>query len=117
LLQEPLAPVLAYDFSLRFDDFYELVEPNAAEEYLPRWIAELHSSDLQPLAEFTRVLEDHWLGVMRSHHSRGVQRAARGLNSLIQAAKRCARGYRTNRNSIAMNHLVAGKLHAGPVVP
>ena len=78
LLQQPLAPVRAYDFSLRFDDFYKLDDPDAAEEHLRRSIAEVHSSDLQPLAKFTRMLEDHWLGVMRSHHSRGVQRAARG---------------------------------------
>ena len=41
-----------------------------------------------------------------------LQRAAGGLNSLIQAAKRRARGYRTNRNYIAMIYLVAGKLES-----
>jgi transposase len=37
-----------------------------------------------------------------------------GLNSLIQAAKRRARGYRTARNYKTMIYLVAGKLNAGP---
>ena len=114
LLQQPLGPVRAYELSLRFDDFYELDDPDAAEEYLRRWIAEVHTSGLQPLIKFTRMLEDHWLGVMRWHHSRVSNGLLEGLNSLIQAAKRRARGYRTNRNYIAMIYLVAGKLNPGP---
>jgi hypothetical protein len=33
-----------------------------------------------------------------------------GFNSLIQAAKARARGYRTNRNLITMAYLIAGQL-------
>ncbi|RLE37535.1 ISL3 family transposase, partial [Candidatus Acetothermia bacterium] len=33
-----------------------------------------------------------------------------GINSLIQAAKAKARGYRTTRNLITMAYLIAGKL-------
>jgi len=116
LLQQPLQTVCAYELSLRFDDFYELDDPDAAEEYLRRWIAEVHTSGLQPMIKFTRMLEDHWLGVMRWHHSRVSNGLLEGLNSLIQAAKRRARGYRTNRNYIAVIYLVAGKLQAGPQI-
>ena len=114
LLLQPLQIVRAYELSLRFDDFYEIDDPEAAEEYLRRWIAEVHTSGLEPLIKFTRMLEDHWLGVMRWHHSRVSNGLLEGLNSLIQAAKRRARGYRTNRNYIAMIYLVAGKLNPGP---
>jgi len=114
LLQQPLDTVRAYELSLRFDDFYELDDPDAAEEYLRRWIDEVHTSGLVPLIKFTQMLEDHWLGVMRWHHSHVSNGLLEGLNSLIQAAKRRARGYRTNRNYIAMIYLVAGKLNAGP---
>ena len=41
LLHQPLETVRAYEFSLRFDDFYEIDDPDAAEEYLRRWIAEV----------------------------------------------------------------------------
>lgn len=61
------------------------------------------------------MLEEYWLGVIRWHHSRVSNGLLEGLNSLIQAAKRRARGYRTNRNYIAMIHLVVGKLNAGPI--
>ncbi|MGO9899264.1 MAG: transposase, partial [Solirubrobacteraceae bacterium] len=39
-----------------------------------------------------------------------------GLNSLIQTAKRRARGYRSTRNYKTMIYLVAGKLNPGPLV-
>jgi transposase len=116
LLHQPLDTVRAYEFSLRFDDFYGIDDPGAAEEYLRRWIAEVQGSGLGPLIKFTRTLEDHWLGVMRWHHSRVPNGLLEGLNSFIQAAKRRARGYRTNRNYSAMIYLVAGKLNAGPAV-
>jgi transposase len=116
LLAQPLDTVRAYTLSQQFDSFYELSDPDTAEEYLRRWIAEVDASDLEPLQKFARMLEDHWLGVIRWHHSRVSNGLLEGLNSLIQAAKRRARGYRSNRNFIAMIYLIVGKLNAGPVI-
>lgn len=115
LLAQPLATVRAYTLSQQFDSFYELTDPDTAEEYLRRWITEVNATDLEPLHNFARMLEDHWLGVIRWHHSRISNGLLEGLNSLIQAAKRRARGYRSNRNFIAMIYLIVGKLNAGPI--
>ncbi|MGH2915444.1 MAG: transposase [Solirubrobacteraceae bacterium] len=49
-------------------------------------------SGLEPFQKFARMLEDHWLGVIRWHHSRVSNGLLEGLNSLIQAAKRRAGG-------------------------
>jgi transposase len=114
LLQQPLDTVRAYEQALRFDTFYEL-EPDAAEEYLRRWVADAKETELGPLIHFAEMIEDYWLGVTRWHHSRVSNGQLEGLNSLIQAAKRRARGYRTARNYKAMIYLVAGKLSPGPV--
>ena len=116
LLQQPLDTVRAYELGLRFETFYELEDSDAAEQYLRRWIEQVDSSAIEPLAKFARMLEEYWLGVTRWHHSRVSNGLLEGLNSLIQAAKRRARGYRTNRNYIAMIHLVVGKLNPGPVI-
>jgi transposase len=115
LLAQPLQTVRAYTLAQQFDSFYELPDPDTAEEYLRRWIGEVDATDLEPLHKFARMLEDHWLGVIRWHHSRVSNGLLEGLNSLIQAAKRRARGYRSNRNFIAMIYLIVGKLNAGPV--
>jgi ubiquinone/menaquinone biosynthesis C-methylase UbiE len=50
------------------------------------------------------------LGITRWWHSRISNGLLEGLHSLVQAAKRRARGYRSTRNYIAMIHLTAGKL-------
>jgi len=116
LLAQPLDTVRAYTLSQQFDSFYELTDPETAEEYLRRWITEVDASGLEPLQKFARMLEDHWLGVIRWHHSKVSNGLLEGLNSLIQAAKRRARGYRSNRNFIAMIYLIVGKLNAGPMI-
>jgi transposase len=113
LLQQPLRTARAYELALKFDDFYEL-EADRAEEYLRRWMEEVRESDLGPLHDFTETLESHWHGVIRWHHSQVSNGLLEGLNSLIQAAKRRARGYRSARNYKAMIYLVAGKLTPGP---
>ncbi|WP_371878613.1 ISL3 family transposase [Conexibacter sp. S30A1] len=115
LLTQPLDTVRAYTLAQQSGSFYELADPDTAEEYLRRWITEVDATDLEPLHKFARMLEDHWLGVIRWHHSRVSNGLLEGLNSLIQAAKRRARGYRSNRNFIAMIYLIVGKLNAGPV--
>jgi transposase len=116
LLQQPLQTARAYEQALRFESFYELDDPDAAEEYLRRWIAEVKDTELQPLIDFAEMLEEYWLGVTRWHHSRVSNGLLEGLNSLIQAAKRRARGYRSARNYKAMIYLVAGKLNPGPQI-
>jgi len=115
LLHQPLQTVRAYEFSLRFGNFYGIDDPDAGEEYLRRWIARFKAAGSVRWSS-SRMLEDHWLGVMRWHHSRVSNGLLERLNSLVRAAKRRARGYRTNRNYIAMVYLVAGKLNAGPAV-
>lgn len=115
LLACPLKTARAYEQALKFDHFYEL-DADSAEEYLRRWVQEVRGTELEPLDEFADTLESHWEGVLRWHHSRVNNGLLEGLNSLIQAAKRRARGYRSTRNYKAMIYLVAGKLNAGPQV-
>jgi transposase len=116
LLAQPLDTVRAYEQALRFDDFYELRDPATAEEYLRRWVTEATDSELEPLVKFAEMIEAHWDGVLRWHRTRASNGLLEGLNSLIQAAKRRARGYRSARNYKTMIYLVAGKLNPGPQV-
>ena len=116
LLQQPLVTARAYEQAIKFDHFYEIDDPDTAEEYLRRWIADVKAGEIEPLIGFAEMLQEYWLGVTRWHHSRVSNGLLEGLNSLIQAAKRRARGYRTNRNYIAMIYLVTGKLNPGPAV-
>jgi len=52
----------------------------------------------------------HWAGVLRWATSRINNGILEGMNSLIQAAKARARGYRSVGNFITMIYIIAGKL-------
>ena len=57
-----------------------------------------------------RTIRRHWRGVLRWFTSRLTNGLLEGINSLVQAAKARAPGYRSARNLIAMVYLIAGKL-------
>ena len=55
-------------------------------------------------------MKRHWDGVLRWFQSGIANGLLEGINSLVQAAKAKARGYRSTRNLCAMIYLIAGKL-------
>lgn len=57
-----------------------------------------------------KTIKKHWDGVVAWHSKPINNGILEGFNSLIQAAKAQARGYRTVKNLITMVYLVAGKL-------
>ena len=58
-----------------------------------------------------RTVKRHWNGILRWFHSRIANGLIEGINSLVQAAKAKARGYRSVRNLKAMVYLLAAKLN------
>jgi transposase len=109
LLRQPLRTVRAYKWALRFDAVYELTG-REAEHYLRAWMRGAIRSRLQPIIDFAHLVEEHWAGILRWFESRVSNGLLEGLNSLVQAAKRRARGYRSTRNYIAIIYLTVGKL-------
>jgi transposase len=57
-----------------------------------------------------KTIKGHWAGVLRWFTSRISDGVLEGINSLIQAAKAKARGYRSSKNFITMVYLIAGQL-------
>jgi len=56
------------------------------------------------------MVEAHWDGIVAWQQSRLSNGLLEGTNSLIQAAKRRARGYRSKPKMITIIYLIAGKL-------
>lgn len=99
----------AYSWRLAFDEFF--TQPaHAAEDYLERWCRGAMRSRLQPIVAFAQTVRTNWDGVLRWHQTKISNGVLEAINSLVQAAKRRARGYRTTENLIAMTYLIAGKL-------
>lgn len=108
-----LATARAYRWRLAFDAFFQ--QPRGlAEDYLERWYAGAIRSRLEPIVAFARMIGDHWEGVLRWHWTKLNNGVLEAINSLVQASKRRARGYRNKKNLIAMIYLIAGRLDFSP---
>lgn len=102
----------AYHIRLNFQDFF--TQPvETAEAFLKKWYYWATHSRLEPIKEAAYTIKRHWDGVLRWFHSRINNGMLEGFNSLVQAAKARARGYRTTKNLIAMIYMIGGKLNFG----
>lgn len=88
-----------------------------AEALLTRWYSWARRCRLAPLKRLAATLKSHWQGILNGFDSKLTNGRVEGINSLIQAAKARARGYRTPRSLITMTYLIAGKLTHLPASP
>jgi transposase len=92
-----------------FQAFYDQ-HPSHAPEYLRSWCYGAKRSRLAPIKDFVALVERHWDGIIAWHATRVSNGLLEGTNSLIQAAKARARGYRTKNKMITIAYLIAGQL-------
>jgi transposase len=104
-----------YQIKLTFQELYHQPK-HQAEKFLKRWYFWATHSRLQPMIEAARTIKRHWDGVLAWFESGITNGVLEGINSLIQAAKAKARGYRSTRNLITMVYLIAGKLNLHPTL-
>lgn len=104
-----LKTMRAYHIRLNFQELWNQ-RPENAEQFLKKWYFWATHSRLEPIKEAAYTIKRHWSGVLRWFESRINNGILEGINSLIQAAKARARGYRTTKNLITMIYLIAGKL-------
>lgn len=81
-----------------------------ADVYLREWIGWATRSKLAPMVQLAKTIKQHEEGILRWFHSRMTNGLLEGINGLVQAAKRKARGYRNVHNLIAMVYMTANKL-------
>jgi transposase len=82
-----------------------------AEDHLKRWYFWATHSRLEPIIKAAKTIKAHWEGVMRWFKSGLNNGFMEGINSLVQAAKARARGYRSARKMKTMIYLIASKVH------
>ena len=101
----------AYRIRLAFQELYDQSSAEAATSYLSKWYFWATHSRLQPVIDAAHTVKRHWDGILRWFDSKIANGLIEGINSLVQAAKAKARGYRSIRNLKAIVYLLAGKLH------
>ena len=100
----------AYHIRLNFQELFKQ-DPDDAESFLKKWYFWATHSRLEPIKEAAYTIKRHWDGILRWFKSNINNGILEGINSLIQAAKGRARGYRTSRNLITIIYLIGGKLN------
>lgn len=93
-----------------FQEIYRETNREEFENSLKKWYFWASHSNLKPMIAAAQTVKRHWNGVLKWFEKKINNGLLEGLNSLIQAAKAKARGYRTFRNFSTMIYLITGKL-------
>lgn len=99
----------AYRIKLAFQGLYD-EHLRTAEAYLKRWYFWATHSRMAPIIKVAHTIREHWDGILRWFHSGLTNALLEGTNSLIQAAKAKARGYRSAEYLLTIAYLIAGQL-------
>ena len=99
----------AYRLKLAFQEFWN-TPAIYADLYFERWYQWAIRSQLNPMVQLAKSLKRHENGILRWFISRMTNGLLEGVNGMIQAAKRKARGYRTVTNLMHMIYATVNKL-------
>jgi len=100
----------AYNIRQSFQDIYQATTQEEFITYLNKWYYWATHSRLEPMKQAAYTVKRHWDGIVKWHESKINNGILEGLNSVIQAAKSKARGYKTFKNYKIIVYLLTGKL-------
>lgn len=86
------------------------------ENLLTKWYFWATHSQLGPMKEVAKTIKNHWDGIIQWKKSQINNGILEGLNSVVQAAKRRARGYKFKHFKTIV-YLITGGLDFGKVNP
>ena len=77
-----------------FQQIYAAPSEKAFENLLTKWYYWASHSRLEPMKKAAKTIKNHWDGIVQWKKSQINNGILEGLNSVVQAAKRKARGYK-----------------------
>lgn len=93
-----------------FQAIYRAESVGHFTQLLKEWITWVEQCGLKPMEKVAHCIFRHWDGIVQWKKSQINNGILEGLNSVIQAAKRKARGYKT-KHFMTMAYLITGKLN------
>jgi transposase len=115
--QDMLVTATAYQMRMALQNIYNARLKTRAKQRLEEWCRWVRREAkktkfglLQSMVNVAKMIERHLDGVLAHWDNHTTNAFLEGLNSVFSAVKRKARGYRSDRNMIAMLYFVAGKL-------
>jgi transposase len=110
----------AYQMKLVLQDLWSYTSPAWAKKYLARWCvwvkracratADPEDNVLEPMLRVARTLHANARGILNYFRHRRTSALLEDINSLVQAARARARGYRNPLTFKTMIYLIAGRL-------
>ena len=107
----------AYLHKLNLQNVYFVKNRPEAEVLLYEWYKRASASSISLIKKMAKTVKEHWYGILSHFDSELSTGFLEGINSLVQAAKARARGYRNPRNLITMAYIIAGKLNFKSLLP
>ncbi len=105
-----LKTIRAYHIRENFQEIYKEKTGEGFERALNKWYFWATHSRIEEIKEAAYTIKRHWSGVLRWYESKINNGILEGLNSLVQAAKAKARGYKTFKNLKTIIYMITGKL-------
>ena len=106
-----LKSIRALHIRENFQEIYKAFSEAEFETLLKKWYFWATHSRLEPIIKAAKTIKNHWAGVLEWKKSQINNGILEGLNSIVQAAKAKARGFRTFRNFRSVVFLLTGDLN------
>lgn len=116
LSQMGLKSVRALHIRESFQAIYQAESYETFKRLLKQWYFWATHSQLGPIKKVAKTIKQHWEGILRWKESQINNGILEGLNSIIQAAKRKARGYKAHHFK-TMAFLLTGKFNFHAINP
>lgn len=100
----------AYNLKLSLQGLWKMPDLESAYAYFKKWYFWATHSKIHPMVMVAKTLKSHWDGIVNYFKNQYTNGLLEGLNSLIQALKVNARGYRNDENFMTMIYLRHGQL-------
>lgn len=104
-----LKSIRAMSLRESFQQIYQSETVDDFEALLKKWYYWATHSQLLPMVKVAKTIRRHWAGILRWKESQINNGILEGLNSVLQAAKRKARGYK-KKHFMTVAYLLTGKL-------
>jgi len=99
-----------------FQQIYAAETEDNFEELLKKWYFWATHSKLEPMKKVAKTIKSHWDGIIQWKKSQINNGILEGLNSIVQAAKRKAKGYKPKHYKTII-YLITGGLDFSKVNP
>ncbi len=107
----------AWAIKEQFRWFWRHVYPMSAKDFFKQWYGWGVRCHLQPIVKVARMLKRHLPGLLSYFNYRITNAASEGFNSVIQALKYAARGFKSFKNYRTRILFFCGRLNLRPQLP